>query len=398
VKQSTAAGILPLSGFYFLYFAALGITLPFLPAYFKSLSLSASQIGVLLALPPLLSLFAPPWWGQLADRSGRADRVLKVIALGSTLCFAAFLWAERFASLLVAMGCYAFFTSSVTPLVDSLALQRVALFGGSFARIRLFGSLGFVLSSSAFGLVASAVDRLTIVVAFCLLCGQFLWSLTLQARRSPGVLLGPFSGLRLISDRDLAAFLVATCLHWIACSPFNVTFSIHVQALGLAPAVVGLSAGLGVLTETIVMYAYPRFANLFTPRQLLLWSFLASAFRWAGLGLVRRPELIVLLSLLHGLTFGAFYVASVAFVSGRVWEDLRASGQALFASVTFGLGGLIGYLSSGVGYDAMGGQRLFSVAAAVELAAAALILRVRPSPPGIRRRRPPGAQSALAEV
>jgi PPP family 3-phenylpropionic acid transporter len=379
MKQPKAAGILPLSGFYFLYFGALGITLPFLPAYFKSLSLSASQVGVLLAVPPLLSLVAPPLWGHLADRSGRADRVLSLIALGSCACFAAFLWAEHFGPLLLSMVLYALFNSSVTPLVDSLVLQRVALSGGSFARIRLFGSIGFVLSSSSFGRAVSSIDRRTVVVAFCLLCALFLWSLTIRAKGPPSALGSPFRGFRLISESELGVFLAATCLHWIACSPFNVTFAIHVQSLGLSPSVVGVSAGLGVLAETCCMYGYPRFANLIAPRQLLLWSFIASGFRWAGLSLVRSPELIILLSILHGMTFGTFYIASVAFVSGRVSEQRRASGQALFASVTFGLGGLIGYLSSGVGYDGLGGHRLFAVATALELAAAVLILRVRPA-------------------
>jgi PPP family 3-phenylpropionic acid transporter len=59
---------------------------------------------------------------------------------------------------------------------------------------------------------------------------------------------------------------------------------------------------------------------------------------------------------------------------------LRASGQALFAAVTFGVGGLIGYPAAGAGYDALGGHRLFAVAAALELLPMLLVLRVRPPP------------------
>jgi PPP family 3-phenylpropionic acid transporter len=86
----------------------------------------------------------------------------------------------------------------------------------------------------------------------------------------------------------------------------------------------------------------------------------------------------VLLAPLHGLTFGAFYVASVAFLSRCVPPELRASGQALFAAVTFGIGGLVGYAASGAGYDWLGGPRLFAVAAALEVAAAVLVLQAAP--------------------
>jgi len=95
---------------------------------------------------------------------------------------------------------------------------------------------------------------------------------------------------------------------------------------------------------------------------------------------VDRPAFIILLSLLHAFTFGAFYIASVAHVASRTPPQRRASGQGLFVSITFGVGGLIGYLISGVGYDALGGHRLFAVAALVELAAAWLVLRIKADP------------------
>jgi MFS transporter, PPP family, 3-phenylpropionic acid transporter len=109
----------------------------------------------------------------------------------------------------------------------------------------------------------------------------------------------------------------------------------------------------------------------------LLVAFLASAVRWAGMAAADSAPAIVALSLLHGMTFGAFYVAAVAFVSSRVPEQLRASGQALMTSVTFGLGGLLGYLSAGTAYDWLGGHRLFAVSAIVEFVPALLILFVR---------------------
>jgi PPP family 3-phenylpropionic acid transporter len=395
MNEAKGAGLVPLSGFYILYFGALGITLPFFPAYLKSLSLSASEIGVLLALPPLFSLFAPPFWGHLADWSGRGDRVLSLVSLGACACFALLLAANRFGSLFLVIGAYALFNSSITPLIDSLTLQRVALSGGSFARVRLFGSIGFVLSSSLFGISVAKIDRATVVVPLCLMAGYFAWSLGIRARCASASPPSPLSGLRLLADRDLAIVLAASCLHWIACAPFHGTFSIHVQALGLPPIVVGLAAGLGVLAETAFMYFYPRFANRIAAKYLLFVAFIASSARWTGMALVDRPELIILLSLLHGLTFGAFYVASVAYVSSRAAPQLRASAQALFVSATFGIGGLIGYLSSGVGYDALGGHRLFAAAGLVELLPAWLILRLRSAHPRVES---PGPLPASSEA
>ena len=378
-----AAGRIPLIGFYALYFSITGIVLPFLPAYLKSLTLSVSQVGLLLSLSPLLALGAPHFWGHLADRTGRPHRVLSVICSGACLAFIPLLFVDRFPTLVASLAAYAFFASSITPLIDSLALQHVAQTGGSYSHLRLFGSLGFVLSSTLFGLAVDSVGRATVLAAFSLLATLTLWSFTLRDSGGPPakVPVHPLAGLQLLADRELRWLLAACALHWIACAPYHGTFSIFVGSLGLPPSVVGISMGIGVTAELGVMLLYPRVAARISPRDLLAIAFIASTLRWAGLSLTSSPAVIVALSLFHGLSFGAFYVASIAFVARRVPPHLRASGQGLFAAITFGVGGLVGYSSAGAGYDWLGGHRLFAAAAVLELAAAALVLRITPREP-----------------
>jgi PPP family 3-phenylpropionic acid transporter len=377
MSMARPAGALPLGGYYVLYFGTIGVTLPFLPAYFRSLELSGTQIGVLLALQPAMTLVAPPLWGQLADRTGRTDRMLALVSLGALAGFIPLTQVRTFPLLLLAMAGYAFFASSITTLVDSLALHRVSVVGGSYARLRLFGSLGFVLSTSAFGLAVEEVDVRAVWAALGLVAAYAAWSWTLRAKAAPAPRRGLLSGWALLRHRDLALVLAAAALHWIACAPFHGIFGIHVVALGLAPWVIGLSAGVGVVAEIAVMYAYPQVARRIAPRHVLLVAFAASAGRWAGMAVAESPEAIIALSVLHGLSFGAFFVAAVAFVARRVPASQRAAGQALLVSVTFGLGGLAGYLAAGAGYEALGGHRLFAVAAGMELLPALLILGVR---------------------
>ena len=188
------------------------------------------------------------------------------------------------------------------------------------------------------------------------------------------------SGWRLLRGGKVTLVLVASCLHWIACAPFHGMFSIHVtDALRLSPSVVGFSAGLGVTMEILVMFAYPRFADRFAPRHLLFVAFAASGLRWLGLSLVDQAWAILALNALHGLTFGLFYVAAVAYVARQAPPHLRATAQALFVAATFGLGGLVGYLASGLGYDVLGGHQLFAVAAGLEVVAGVFALLLPPA-------------------
>ncbi|HEX8703770.1 MAG TPA: MFS transporter [Myxococcaceae bacterium] len=375
------AGRIPLVGFYFLYFGAIGVTQPFLPAYLRSLQLSTTQVGVLLALGPLAALLTPPLWGHLADRTGRLSHVLTLLTVGAALCFAPLLGVTGFAALALTLAVYACFASSITPMVDSLALNRVNQVGGSFSHLRLFGSLGFIAMTTTFGLVAKELGRLTVVVPLALLSLLALWSLSLRSGGTPSASPHPLAGVRLLRDnKDLRWLLAATCLHWMACSPYNGMLAIHILAQGLPASVVGLAAGVGVAAEVPAMLFYPRFAHRIAPRHLLGIAFALSALRWTGMALVTSPTLLVGLSLLHSMTFGVFYVASVAFMARRVPPHLRASGQGLFAAVTFGIGGLLGHTLSGAGYSLLGGHALFGVAGLLELGAVFLVLQSSPAP------------------
>ncbi|QSQ27305.1 MFS transporter [Pyxidicoccus parkwayensis] len=380
--QHPAAARVSLAGFYFLYYATVGIVLPFMPAYLKSLSLSATRVGLLLSIGPLVSLLAPPVWGYLADRTGRAARVLTGLACGATLAFSLLLVARSFPALVATLVTYAAFVSSFPPLIDSLAMHHVARTGHSYAHLRLFGSLGFIASSVAFGLWVTRVDHTLVVAPLVLLSLIIPWTLTLRDTAAPGPRPHPLAGLRLLRHVDLRWLLAATSLHWLACAPYHGSLSIHVMALGLSPAVVGLTAGAGVLAEVVVMALYPRLAGGLAPRHVLGFAFAMSALRWGGMALTSSAGVMLALAPLHGLTFGAFYVACVAFLARRVPPELRASGQALFAAVTFGVGGLVGYATSGAVYDWLGGHRLFAVAAVLELVAAGLVLQASPPPEG----------------
>jgi len=366
-----------IAGFYFLYFATVGITLPFFPPYFKSLGFSATEVGVLLALSPLLTLVSPPLFGHLADRTGRADRVLALVAFGALAGFAPLLGARSYGAVFLCFAVSSFFVSSTTSLADSLALRRVASAGGSYAHLRVFGSLGFVASSAAFGFLASQIDRRAVIAAVACAAAGAAWSLCLRSRSAAEGRRAPFAGVRLLRDRDVVLLLAASSLHWIACAPYNGLFAIHVTALGLSPSVVAMAADAGVAAEIAVMASYPKLFERIAPRKVLFVAFAGTVVRWAGLALTSSPAAIVALSALHGLTFGAFYVAAVGFMARRVPGSLRASGQALFAAVVFGIGGLVGFPLAGAGYDLLGGHRLFGAAAALEIAAALLVVRLR---------------------
>ena len=140
---------------------------------------------------------------------------------------------------------------------------------------------------------------------------------------------------------------------------------------------------VGVAAEIAVLLAFPRLERRLPLPALFGVAFLGSALRWALLARAGGAVAIVGLQVLHGLTFGLFWGCAMKAMAALVPPSLRATGQALFTAVVFGIGNGAGYALSGAGYDRYGSVApLFGWAAAVE---AALLVRGRPWPRRLRR-------------
>jgi len=216
------------------------------------------------------------------------------------------------------------------------------------------------------------VGRSAALWALTLTSGGAAWAVTTlafaPARRFEGPRPSLGAALALLERREVLLLLLATLLHWVASAPYHGLLSIHVEALGLPPRVVSLTAGLGVACEVVAMATWPRWSHRLSTSSVLMLSFALSGLRWLGMGLTSSGWVLIALAVLHAASFGTFFVAGVTAMAQATPDSLRATGQALFVAVTFGAGGVIGFLGAGRGYDLLGGHRLFLAAAALELA------------------------------
>jgi PPP family 3-phenylpropionic acid transporter len=109
-----------------------------------------------------------------------------------------------------------------------------------------------------------------------------------------------------------------------------------------------------------------------TTRAWLIAALASHPLRWVLSIFAQDAFTLLLTQLTHALAFGVFYLAAVQTVDTLVPDGLRASAQGLFASVTFGLGGLVGNLLGGLLYEPLGMPWLYAAAAVVSAAATVL--------------------------
>lgn len=355
------------------YYATVGVLLPYLSAYFEARGFDARTIGLLLSFSPLASTLTPALVGYLADRTGRPRALMRLALAGAALAMFALSFASTPALALACMLGYASFHPPILVLLEAATLHELEARGGVYARVRLFGSLAFVVVAFGAGLALDGAADRGAALAWIPRAASLalLAQLAISARlpTSPRLRAPPDrrAALGLLRTPGLPLLLAASALHWVAMAPYHTLFSLHVHHLGLADSVVGASMAFGATVEIAVMAAAPRLERRLDARRMLLLAFASGVLRWALTGLAREGWAIVAVQALHGLSFGAFYVAAIAELSRRVPSELRATGQGLFFAVVFGLGGAVGTQLAGHVAAAWGGASPFFVSSALSL-------------------------------
>lgn len=128
------------------------------------------------------------------------------------------------------------------------------------------------------------------------------------------------------------------------------------------------------MAEIGVFSCQPRLFRRFSPRSILLFSFSCAVLRFLLIGWGATWLAVLLFAqLLHAATFGAYHAAAVATVSRWFTGRHQARGQALYGSLSFGAGGLLGGLLSGWAWDAVGPSLTFTLSAVFALAGGLLL-------------------------
>jgi PPP family 3-phenylpropionic acid transporter len=368
--------------FYFFLFGVVAVGMAYMPAHLRALGFSGAQISTALAIAPLMSLVVPLAWAWLADRTQRHDRVLRFIALGAFLGFSPLVWGHRwaarsFAVVLTGYLGYAVFFVGMGGLADALAVARVRA-GAVYGRIRLWGSLGWILVALGVGaLLGTSAPRLggLLVPAamWAALAGAFFASLQVGGTGERAVRPRLDDVRVLLGEPGLRLLLLAGALHWACMAPYNVFFGVFLRDLGLPPVWWGLAYSAGVAAEMLVLLYFHRAHARLSLDVLLAAAFVTSAVRWAGNAILRAPAALIALQALHGMTFGMFWSAGIAMVAATVPPKLRATGQALLV-MSINVGGAVGNLVVGRFYDTAGPRALFAAAALGEILPLAVVL------------------------
>jgi PPP family 3-phenylpropionic acid transporter len=355
-----------LSGFYFIYFAILGVILPYWNLYLQSLGYSPVRIGELTAIATSSRIVAPNLWGWLADRRGHRMWIARSTCLLATLSFAFVIWAGR-SFLLLALGMLLFsiFWHAALPQIEVKTLNHLGADTHRYSRIRIWGSVGFIVSALLAGVLVQSAGITTVpAVLLGLFFLLFLDSLAVPDKPQKVVSTQHPAFRKVLLHPSVIALLLVCFLSQVSHGPYYVFFSIYLESAGYSRVMIGLLWTTGVLAEIGIFLLMHRLLPHFGPRRLMLVTMALTSLRWLLIGgFVTHPVVLLLAQTLHAFSFGVYHAVAIHLTHRFFTGPHQGRGQALYSSVGFGAGGMLGSLAAGYLWVSVGPEVTYLLAA-----------------------------------
>ena len=354
--------------FYAAIFLFIGVGMPFWPVWLSAHGVDAAEIGVLLSVTAWIRALAPPLIAQAADRKGERKRVIVALAVATLGAYALFTVAEGFWPLLAVSALAALAFGAVIPLGENLAMLTAQARGFDYGRLRLWGSLTFIVGATFGGRLLEGRSE---DVILWLILGALALSVgaaaCLPGHRPPPVRSRQAPILRLLGNRVFVTFLIAVGLVQASHAVYYGFATLHWRAAGLSTELIGALWAEGVIAEIILFAFSGAVVRRLGPVRLFALAAAAGMVRWTVLAATTDLAALIAVQALHAFTFGAAHLATMHFLFRAIPAEYSATAQSLYAGL--GVGVVMGFAMIGAGaLYSVAGDAAFQAMSAMALA------------------------------
>jgi len=359
-------GLVPISATWFFCLGGLGLFFPFYSLYLReNLGLSGGEVGAILAALPAVGIFAQPFWGNVADRSGRRTGVLVLLAIGAATGYGCLALGDGFAGMLLLTAALACFSTALIPTTVSVTLAVTHDRGPhAFGLCRVWGTIGFLLAVATFpgllhgyqarrGLGAGAAGSgepgfalLLPLTGLLLLLGG-LAALAIPSGRALALRAQRGDWRSLLRHRPYLRLLAFVFSAYLLLQGPMWFFPIYVRAHdGTLEAISRMWILMLIPEIALIALSGASLARL-GARGLLALGVIAGGVRWTVCGLLPGSAWIMPVQLLHGVVVAGLIVGAPLYVDAAVPERLRSTAQGGLAMAGISLGGISSNLATG---------------------------------------------------
>lgn len=394
-EAPAAADLRPWTGlavFYTATFAVLAVYMQFFPVWLHEVrGLDKEQVTVVLSAQTIARTLAGPFWAQRVDRTGRPRTMLLGLAWAGFAAFLLFGFGTGTAWLWLCAFLFGCFYSPMHPILDAHALQCASRHGFAYGRVRMVGSIAFLVVILAVGQLLEVVPA---TLVFTLIAGGLVLTGSAAVGLPRGEAVAAPPGERaplgeLLRSGPFVLLLAASALIQGSHATYYNLSTLHWSDHGIGKGTASFLWAEGIIAEIVLFYvARGRFDRL-RPTTLLLIGGLGAVVRWLVIGATVSVPLLFAANWLHALSFACTYLGSMRALERRVARHQRATAQGLLGAATSGIGMVVAALLGGFVYERWGDRAFFVMAAFAAVGTGLAILL---------RRQADTAQKQLANV
>jgi PPP family 3-phenylpropionic acid transporter len=357
---------IPLTLFWFVYFGSLGIFFPYFTLYLReNAGLSGTQVGLILAISPLVGMIAQPIWGQIADRTGARTRTLAFLTIGTAFGYLGLGMAAGFWPIVLATAVLALVGTAIFPMMTSVSLAILRDAGRhAFGRVRAWGTVGYFILILAFpwalqnfppplehGVAAAGVSQPGLglmfpITASLVLAAAFI-AFFLPKKGVVGLRAARGDWRELIGNRAFLKFLVFSLLvHFLMHGPMWL-FPLFVRSRGGDLTTIRDMWILMLVVEIPLVLMTGSGLKRLGARGLLAVGVLVGGLRWTLCAVVSDPALLFAVQALHGVTVVGVNLGSPLYLDVVAPEKLRSTAQGVLSMVASGIAGMASNISAG---------------------------------------------------
>ncbi|MCE0555633.1 3-phenylpropionate MFS transporter [Motilimonas sp. E26] len=343
-----------LASFFSLFFFAWGIFLPFWALWLEGEGLTAGQIGLVLGTGLFLRCIASLLIVPRVKKESQLLPVIRYLCFLTLACFAVFLFLQGFVLLALGTLLANFIISPLMPLGDALASKWVSQIRLDYGKVRLWGSVSFIVSSSIMGGLITRFDHNIILYAML----ASLLALVLMSLIKPATLPKDTQVQntvrtplwQVLKKPSVIRFIIITsCIQGSHAAYYSFS-SIYWKSVGYSETSIGYLWGFSVLAEVCFMAFASKWFGQWRASQLFLLAAVGVAVRWSLLASTTEISVIVLAQAMHAITFAAAQIAAIRYISEEASAEYAIQLQALYAAIALGLTTAVLTLMSGYFY------------------------------------------------
>jgi len=326
-----------LSFSYWTYFFYGGLSMPWWPIWLSSQGLSEVEIGDLLAFERIFIVAVSLIVAHYSDRTGHRRKILILFAVGMTVGYALFDVATVLWHFFVIAAFSAICRSPLIPLSDSITMTHVRREEAEYGKVRLWGTISFILGSYAGGgILAYLSDDIILwaIVLSCVFVVVGFW--VLPDTRSEGVAPHFTAGIRLATRPIFVLFVITVALSMTSHTAVYVFGSLYWRGEGISEATISFFWAFGAASEIFVFWKGAALLKRFGPIMLIFSGATAGVLRWYLTGISTEIWVLTIAQALHAFTFGAAHLGGMTFISRIAPKELLTTAQTLYTALAMG--------------------------------------------------------------